>query len=75
MLHPETLERYRQMSLDEKMAITMQLMRENAVRFWSAPPEVIKKRLEIIRKQNDDRNRRYLEAFARLNESEREQPE
>lgn len=70
MLHPETLERYRQMSLDEKMAITIQLMRENGVRFWSAPPEVIAKRLKIIRQQNDDRNRRYLEAFARLKKKE-----
>ena len=72
MLHPETLQRYRQMSLDEKMTLTIQLMRENGRRFWSAPPEVIEKRLEIIRKQNDDRNRRLLEAFARSRAMEAE---
>ena len=65
MLHPETLEAYRRMTPSEKMAITMQMMRENAQRFVAAPPDVIEKRLEILRKQNDDRNQRMLEAIAR----------
>ena len=65
MLHPETLAAYRAMTPSEKMAITMQMMRENAVRFFSAPPELIDRRLDILRKQNDDRNQRMLEAIAR----------
>jgi hypothetical protein len=72
MMSPETLARIRSMTLDEKMALTIQMMRENGRRFWSAPPEVIANRLEIIRKQNDDRNRRLLEAFARSRAMETE---
>ncbi len=65
MLHPETLAAYRRMTPSEKMSVTMQMMRENAQRFFSAPSDVIEKRLEILRKQNDDRNQRMLEAIAR----------
>lgn len=65
MLHPETLEAYRRMTPSEKMAITMQMMRENARRFLAVPSNLIERRLEILRKQNDDRNQRMLEAIAR----------
>ena len=65
MLHPETLAAYRRMTPSEKMAITLQMMRENGVRFFSAPSEVIELRLDILRKQNDDRNQRMLQAIAR----------
>jgi hypothetical protein len=65
MLHPETLAAYRRMTPSEKMSVTMQMMRENAQRFFSAPSDVIEKRLEILRMQNDDRNQRMLEAIAR----------
>ena len=65
MLHPETLEAYRRMTPSEKMAITVRMLQENAQRFFSAPDDVIEKRLEILRKQNDDRNERMLTAIAR----------
>ena len=65
MLHPETLAAYRRMTPSEKMSVAIQMMRENAHRFFSAPSDVIDRRLEILRKQNDDRNQRMLEAIAR----------
>lgn len=65
MLHPETLQAYRRMTPSEKMAVTVRMMQENAQRFFSAPDDLIQRRLEILRKQNDDRNQRLLVAFAR----------
>ena len=69
MLHPETLAAYRRMTPSEKMSVALQMMRENAQRFFSAPSDVVEKRLEILRKQNDDRNQRMLTAIARTRET------
>ncbi len=65
MLHPETLDVYRRMTPSEKMAVAVRMMQENAERFFSVPDELIQRRLEILRKQNDDRNQRMLTAMSR----------
>jgi hypothetical protein len=65
MLHPETLEMYRKMTLSEKMEVTLALIRENTPRMFQGTQEQIDRRFEILRLQNDDRNRRMLEAISR----------
>lgn len=68
MLHPETLEMYRWMTPSEKLQLTLDMIRENAPRMFRGTPEQIDRRFEILRIQNDDRNRRMLEAIARTRE-------
>jgi hypothetical protein len=65
MLSPETLERYRRMTLGERLALTLQLMDDAEPYLFAGPPEQVKRRFELLRRQNDDRNRRILEGIAR----------
>ena len=61
MLHPETLEAYRQMTPSERLKLT----RENTKFLLSGPPEIVARRFELLRRQNDERNRNMLTAIAR----------
>lgn len=65
MLHPETLEAYRRMTPSERLQLTLEMTRENGPRMFRGTSEQIERRFEILRIQNDDRNRRMLEAIAR----------
>lgn len=65
MMHPETLEAYRRMTPSERFKITMDLLRANARRIFEGPEEVVNRRFELLRKQNDERNQRMLEGIAR----------
>jgi hypothetical protein len=42
------------------------MIRENEPYLLMGPPEVVDRRFELLRRENDERNRRLLEAFARL---------
>lgn len=65
MLHPESLEIYRRMTPSERMTVTLDMIRENTPRMFEGTQEQIDRRFEILRRQNDDRNRRMLEAISR----------
>jgi hypothetical protein len=65
MLHPETLEAYRKMTPSERLKITLDMTRENTKFLLSGPPEIVARRFEVLRRQNDERNRRMLEGMAR----------
>jgi hypothetical protein len=41
------------------------MMREATPSLFAGTPEQVDRRFELIRRQNDDRNRRILEALAR----------
>jgi hypothetical protein len=69
MLHPETLEMYRRMTPSEKLKLTLEMIAENAPRMFRGTDEDIDRRFEILRLQNDDRNRRMLEAISRTRQS------
>ena len=45
------------------------MMREEFLHLFEGPPEVVKRRFELISRENDLRNQRYLEAFARCKKS------
>lgn len=64
MLSREALEAYRHMTPDQRLALTLQAMRESIPYLLSGPPEVVDRRFELIRRENDLRNRRMLEALA-----------
>jgi hypothetical protein len=65
MLSRETLERYRQMTLGERLKLTLQMIDEAVPQLLQGDPEVVDRRFELLRRQNDERNRRMLEAIAR----------
>ncbi len=65
MLHPETLEAYRQMTPSERLKITLKITLENTNVLLSGPPEIVARRFELLRRQNDERNRNMLTAIAR----------
>jgi hypothetical protein len=71
MLNDELRERYRRMTNGERLAITIKMMREQFPYLLKGPPEVVKRRFELINRENDLRNQRYLEAFARANNHRR----
>jgi hypothetical protein len=65
MLSRETLEEYRRMTLGERLKLTLQMIEENEPALLQGPPEVVARRFELLRRQNDERNRRMLEGIAR----------
>ena len=65
MLSKETLERYRRMTTSERAAIVVQSMRENWSAMFEGSDETIRMRFELLRRQNDERNRNMLEGLAR----------
>jgi len=71
MLHPETLEAYRRTTPSERLQLTLEMTRENGRRMFRGTSEQIERRFEILRIQNDDRNRRMLGAFARNRKNDR----
>ena len=68
MLSRETLERYRRMSPSERLRLTLDMIEESIPYLLRGTPEEVDRRFELLRRQNDERNRRMLEAFARLKE-------
>ena len=65
MLSRETLERYRRMTPSERLQLTMRLIEESIPALFVGPPNVVNRRFELLRRQNDERNRRMLAAIAR----------
>lgn len=65
MLSPETLETYRRMTPGERLRITLDLTAEATKALLCGPKEVVQRRLELLARQNDQRNRAMLEGIAR----------
>jgi hypothetical protein len=65
MLSQETLQRYRRMTDAERLKLTLQMICENTPALFEGPPEIVARRFELLRRQNDERNRRMLEGIAR----------
>ena len=64
MLSRETLERYRRMTPSERMAMSFEVMRASTNALFSGTPETVDRRFELIRRQNDERNKNILAALA-----------
>ncbi|MFN0052958.1 MAG: hypothetical protein ACKV0T_12290 [Planctomycetales bacterium] len=65
MLSRETLERYRQMTSAERFELTLQMIHDSLPALFEGPPEVVDRRFELLRRENDLRNRNMLEGIAR----------
>jgi len=68
MLSPETLDHYRRMSIPDRIKLAMQMMDEGMRCVLEGPPDVVKRRFELLRRENDARNVNMLTAIARTRE-------
>jgi hypothetical protein len=66
MLSPETLERYHRMTPGERLALTFEMIRENTPYLLAGKPDVVDRRFELLRRENEARNSRILAALAGL---------
>ena len=69
MLSRETLEAYRRMTSGQRLGLTLQMMRENTPYLLRGSPDVVARRFELIRRENDERNKNMLTAIARTKSS------
>jgi hypothetical protein len=65
MLSPERLEEYRKMTPGERLKMSLRMTRENTPYLFQGEPEAVARRFELLRRQNDERNHRMLEALAK----------
>lgn len=70
MMSPETRQRYKAMTNAERLRITLQMMQEAIPELLRGTPEQVDRRFELLRRRNDDRNRRILLALARAKAKE-----
>jgi len=69
VLSRETLEAYRRMTNAERMKLTMQMIEENTPYLLKGPADVVERRFELLRRQNDERTRNMVEGMAHLRKS------
>jgi len=65
MLSSETLEEYRRMTPGQRLALAFRLSDEATPYLLAGTPEQVKRKFELLRRENDERNRRILEGIAR----------
>jgi hypothetical protein len=65
MLSRETLEEYRRMTTAQRLKIVLDMIRENTPALLAGPPNVVDRRFELLRRQNDERNQGILAGIAR----------
>ncbi len=56
------------MTPSERLRLTLEMIRENIPYLLRGTPEEVDRRFELLRRQNDERNRRMLTAIARTRE-------
>jgi hypothetical protein len=65
MMSPETLERIRKMTPSERLGMTLQMMRESTPYLFVGTPDIVARRFELLRRENDARNENMCRALAR----------
>lgn len=58
------------MTPGERFSLTLHAIRENIPALSAGRPELVARRFELIRRENDRRNENMLRAFARLQDVE-----
>jgi hypothetical protein len=66
MLSREALEAYRRMTVSERLELTFQATREALSHLLEGPPELVDRRFEAIRRENDARNLAILRKLAEV---------
>lgn len=64
MLSQQTLETYRRMKPSERLALTLQAMRAALPYLLYGPDDVVRRRFDLIRRENEARNRQMLAGLA-----------
>jgi hypothetical protein len=72
MLSDETLERYRKMTPGERLALTFQLTDEATPYLFYGTPEQVSRKFELLRRENDARNKGVLTGIARARQLDEE---
>lgn len=65
MLSRETLEMYRRMTTAERLKLAIEMSDAALPYLLKGTAEQVDRRFELLRRQNDERNRRMLEGIAR----------
>jgi hypothetical protein len=65
VLSNETLDEYRRMTPGQLLALTLKMTEESEPYLLYGTPEQVNRKFELLRRENDERNRRMLEAIAR----------
>ena len=65
MLSEETLEQYRRMTCVERLKLSLMMTEENIPAFFGGSPEVVERRFELLKRENDARNHNMRTAIAR----------
>jgi hypothetical protein len=65
MLSREALNAYRQMTNAERLELTLEMSRQATSFLLKGTPEQVARKFELIRRENDERNRNMLAAIAR----------
>ena len=65
MLSQETLDQYRRMTGIERLKLSLKMTEENIPAFFVGTHQVIERRFELLKRENDARNHNMLTAIAR----------
>ncbi len=65
MLRKETIESYRRMPLAEKLRLVMRMTDEQTDALLHGPSDIVRRRFELLRRRNDERNRGMGECLRR----------
>ena len=65
MLSPETLEIYRRMTPSERLRLTLELQAQSEKYLLVGSSDVVRRKFELLERENDARNANMLSAIAR----------
>lgn len=65
MMSPQTAEYWRSLTVSQRLKIVLQMIEEATPYLLRGTPEQVKRRFELLRRQNDERNRNMLTGIAR----------
>jgi len=69
MLSKETLDQNRRLTVGERLDLTFEMMRDNTPYLLQGREEIVARRFELIKRENDLRNERILATLSRLRKS------
>ncbi|RLS55745.1 MAG: hypothetical protein DWH94_09170 [Planctomycetota bacterium] len=69
MLSQETLDQNRRLTVGEGLDLTFEMMRDNTPYLLQGSEEIVARRFELIKRENDLRNERILATLSRLRKS------
>jgi hypothetical protein len=70
MLTRENLDEYRRMTPGQRLELTLKMIEENEPALLEGRPEVVRRRFELLRRENDLRNANMLKALARAKDAQ-----